>query len=147
MNGKADIVNALINANASLNIGDTQGRTALIRGTLNIYAIYLFFYTLDFPINNLASLNGKLDIVNALISANSSLNLKDTNGYPALIWGEISIRSMFFYSIVMSDCISFFLASRNGYLDILNALISANISLNIRDNQGYTALIWGKITI
>ena len=38
-------------------------------------------------------------------------------------------------------------ASINGKLDIVNTLISANANLNIRDNQGYTALIWGNITI
>ena len=41
--------------------------------------VYLIIY--------LASINGKLDIVNALINANASLNIQDNNGYTALIWG------------------------------------------------------------
>ena len=39
------------------------------------------------------------------------------------------------------------LASRYGYLPIVNSLISANASLDIQDINGYTALIWGSITL
>ena len=44
---------------------------------------------------NPASLNGKLDIVNALISANASLNIQDTTGSTALIWGKIIFQSIY----------------------------------------------------
>ena len=33
----------------------------------------------------------------------------------------------------------------NGFYNISNALIQANASLNIQDNYGRTALMWGKL--
>ena len=46
---------------------------------------------MEYSVLNLASINGRLDIVNTLISANASLNIQDIYGYTSLIWGLITI--------------------------------------------------------
>ena len=47
------------------------------------------------PVLNLACINGKQDIVNALIRANASLEIQDIYGYTALIWGMINLISIY----------------------------------------------------
>ena len=46
---------------------------------------------MEYSVLNLASINGRLDIVNTLISANASLDIQDIYGYSALIWGILAI--------------------------------------------------------
>ena len=93
----------------------------------------------------LASLYGYLDIVNALIGANASLYIKENfNGATALTTGKIIYYLfnllIFIFSMVFPVLI---LASYNGNLDIVNALISANANLNIQNNLNQTALYFG----
>ena len=83
------IVNALISANANLNIQENFGETALIWGK-TVYSwmnLLIFTYCCISCFIILASFHGYPDIVNALISANANLNIQDVYGNTALYYG------------------------------------------------------------
>ena len=128
-NGHVEVVEALINGGADLNIKNEYGDTALI----------------------LACTNGHNDIVQALINGRADLNIKDeygdtalilacTNGHndivQALINGraDLNIKDKYGYT-------SLILACREGKADIAQALIKGGADLNIKDEYGYTSLI------
>ena len=50
-----------------------------------------------FPVLILASYTGKLDILNAMISANASINIKDISGKTALMIGKYLLLDQFIY--------------------------------------------------
>ena len=64
-----------------------------------------------------AARNGHLEVVNALIAANCSVNFKDAYGNTAL-----------------------HRAAGNGHLEVVNALIAAKADVNLQDKNGNTAL-------
>ena len=68
-----------------------------------------------------ASMNGQLDVVQALIAANADINDKEYQGVTALVW-----------------------ASWRGHLEVVQALIAAKADINARNNIGETALMWAS---
>ena len=49
------------------------------------------------PVLILASITGKLDILNAMIIANASINIQDISGKPALMIGKYFLLDQFIY--------------------------------------------------
>jgi ankyrin repeat protein len=83
-------------ANRDLNLKRPHDRTALIE----------------------ASLNGHLDVVQALLAKNADVNAKTDNGQTALM-----------------------MASRKGYLEVVQALLAANADVNAKTDTSRTALM------
>ncbi len=83
INGRSTIALLLIQANASLDMVDRNGRTALIRG------IFIFQnYSLHFMTFFLASQGGHYNVTLLLIQANANLNQRDNNLKTALYYGK-----------------------------------------------------------
>ena len=69
----------------------------------------------------IASLNGHLDVVQALMSAGADLNVQGQHERTALSF-----------------------ASEEGHLEVVKALVTAGAELNLQDKGGMTALILGS---
>ena len=66
----------------------------------------------------MASQQGHLDVVQALLAKGADVNAKDNDGATALM-----------------------LASQNGHLDVVQALLAKGADVNAKANDGVTALI------
>ncbi len=95
MNGRTDVINALIGRGAKVDAKDKQGMTPL----------------------HFASMNGRTDAINALIGRGAKVDAKDKQGMTPL-----------------------HLAGMNGRTDAINALIGRGANVNAEDKQGMTPL-------
>jgi len=134
-----NITNLLVSAGANLDYKNNYGYTALITGKFifskNINKKLIYSFTL-------ASRLGFIDIVNILIKAGSLIDAGDTNGQTALMAGKLWSENMnyfFWYK--------FYIASVNGFNNVMTALITAGANVNKTDDDGRSALTLGNQTI
>ena len=121
-------VNALINADADVNVQDESGITSL----------------------HIASLQGYLEIVNSLITADADVNVQDEGGITPLhrtsYVGDVRILN----ALITADAnvntqdkhgmTPLYMASLQGHLEIVNSLITADADVNVQDKNGITPL-------
>jgi len=134
-NGLVDVVTALIEAGASLDVQDKDGRSALmIASTRN--------YTKDYK-----------QIVHLLLEHGADTNLQDKRGLTALFsvcgiaYNDIDIVRLLLKHGAIIDIqnnegkSALMNASRDDLLDTVKLLLKHGANIDLRDNKGYTALI------
>lgn len=134
-NGLVDVVTALIEAGASLDVQDKDGRSALmIASTRN--------YKKDYK-----------QIVHLLLEHGADTNLQDKRGLTALFsvcgiaYNDIDIVRLLLKHGATIDIqnnegkSALMNASRDDLLDTVKLLLKRGANIDLRDNKGYTALI------
>jgi len=170
-NGHAQVVRTLLNAKAEVNLKNRFGLTALQlaknaevikvfdeffnntpslinateAGDLNQVKLFLADKKSDVNMRNkddftslmIASRSGNIQIVEALISAKADVNA-DVNFYNHNIGSAIQPNYIPYQNTGMT---ALMYASRNGYSEIVQTLITAKADINKKDNNGLTALL------
>ena len=155
--GHEDMVKYLVSHGVALDIRNNKGETALIhavwRGDENIVK-YLVSNGASLDILNnegeteliRAARNGEYDVVKCLIANGAALDIKNKKGETALIlaveWILNNVEDL--DSVGTDDMdgdIPWSLVTTDKNLDIVKYLVSHGASLDIRDNNGGTALI------
>ena len=78
--------------------------------------------------------------MNVLINAKASLDIQGQDGKSALIWGNVQD----FEIINFKYQIFALIGAQYGFLSIVTALVNNGSNINIKDNNGKTALMWGN---
>ena len=89
----------------------------------------------------LAAQFNDVKLINKFIDSSGDVNMLDLNSKSGLMWGtkfllNLKKKSIIFYVLTASQYCSF---------DAVKALVQAHADLNLQDNLGQTALIFGKI--
>ncbi len=130
-----DILAALINHGANVNIATPEGLTALM----------------------IAALNGKLDCVNLLLNANANINVQDPQGKTALAYAlqvpllvvNREMRKLNQPGITQPEALKIFNQKAMGAFNsarknaeaIASALLDKGANVNLQENSGTTPLI------
>lgn len=128
--GRLDIVNALVEVGAKINLVDKRGNSALLWAIREKHlaaakALVVAKADLDQADGNgktslmLSVMMEERDLVELLVKAGANLDLADTNGRTALMW-----------------------AADAGSLDIVNILVQAGAEVGLVDGMGRNALMY-----
>lgn len=124
--GELEIVKELLSKGVDINTRDSFGCTALIIASQNMHS----------------------EIVKELLSKGADVHAKsgycNTALFEAAKAGNVNIVKQLISKGAMKDdrsYMAFLLAAKGGHLDIVKEFISNGIDINIKDNQGVTALI------
>jgi ankyrin repeat protein len=123
-NGHIDVVEALIQAGANINLQDNGGRTALDLALKKNHTAIVDFLLKRVAAADKESLikaaaSGNIERVKVLIAAGADVDFQRViNGFTALIY-----------------------AAQNGYTHIVEALLRAGANVNAKNKNGHTALM------
>jgi ankyrin repeat protein len=128
-NRDTNTINLLLERNANIDIPDNQGITPIIWAASEhltdiITPLLELSENIVSDINLLtwAAGNGRIDIVNRLVTLGININTLDIYDMPPIIF-----------------------AAANGHLDIVNRLIELDVDLEAQDTEGRTPLIWASL--